>query len=418
METLLMVENSPRTRLLYVLFAAQSLFSAGQIAVFTLTAIVAARLSGTESLAGLPSSSTTFAQAFAALPLALLMGRFGRRYGLTLGYICGMVGGLAGVLAITQGAFPLLIVSAVLIGIGRAGSDQGRFAAGEMFPVQERGRMIGRLVFASTIGAIAGPLLASPSARLMESVGLNKDTGVWVTMLVFGGLAALIIGVLLRPDPTHVARIIAAAEEKTDDDQTAVSARPLRQLLSLPNVQLAILAMLISQTVMVILMVMTPLHMDHMHEGQDAISMVISMHTLGMFGFSALTGYLIDRFGRIPMLVVGGLTLIASALLAPIAEGQYMLGAALFLLGLGWNFGYVGGSSLLADALAGAERTRVQGINDSLVFLVAGFGSLSSGPLYAAGGFFAISMGGLALTLLLLVLIYWLTRPQMNPRVV
>ncbi len=414
-----MVQNpSTRTRLLYVLFAAQSLFSAGQIAVFTLTAIMATRLSGTESAAGLPSSSMTFAQAFAAFPLAILMGRFGRRYGLTFGYISGMIGGLVGVLAVIQGAFPLLILSAVLMGIGRAGSDQGRFAAGEMFPTEERARMIGRLVFASTLGAVFGPLMASPSGKLMEALGLNKDAGVWAIMLVFSGLAAILIGTLLRPDPTHFAKIIATAEEKTTEEMAKAPVRPLRQLLRLPTVQLAILAMLVSQTVMVVLMVMTPLDMDHHHHGQDAISMVISMHTLGMFGFSALTGYLIDRFGRIPMLVVGGLTLIASALLAPVAGNQYALAVALFLLGLGWNFGYVGGSSLLADALSGAERTRVQGVNDSLVFLVAGFGSLSSGPLYAAGGFFAISMGGLALTLLLLVSIYGLTRPRMNPQVI
>src|SRR5690348_8679034 len=127
-----MVENSTRQRLLYVLFASQSLFSAGQIAVFTLTAIVATRLAGTESAAGLPSSTLTFAQAFAALPLAIFMGRYGRRYGLTLGYIAGTIGGLAGVLSVTQGMFPLLLVSAALMGIGRAGSDMGRFAAGEM----------------------------------------------------------------------------------------------------------------------------------------------------------------------------------------------------------------------------------------------------------------------------------------------
>jgi MFS family permease len=409
--------STPR-RLLYVLFASQSLFAAGQIAVFTLTSIVATRLSGTESAAGLPSSALTFAQAFAALPLAIFMGRFGRRWGLTLGYIAGSLGGLVGVLAITQGLLPLLLISAALMGIGRAGSDLGRFAVGEMFSLDERGRMIGRLVFASTIGAIGGPLLAGPSGRVMESLGLHRDTGVWVGMLVFSGLAALITAGLLRPDPLDIGRALVKAEEAAEDGQSNLPARPLRQLLMLPTVQLAILAMLVSQTVMVVLMVMTPLHMDHHHHSRDAISMVIAMHTLGMFGLSALTGYLIDRFGRVPMLVLGGLTLIASALLAPISTSEYMLAVALFLLGLGWNFGYVGGSSLLADTLQGAERARVQGVNDSLVFFVAGFGSLSSGPLYAAGGFLAVSMGGLILTLILLVLIYWLRRPQIAPQFV
>lgn len=413
-----MVDDTTRKRLLYVLFASQSLFSAGQIAVFTLTAIVATRLSGTESAAGLPSSAVTFAQAFAAFPLAIIMGRYGRRAGLTLGYITGSIGGLFGVLAVTQGMFPLLLISAALMGIGRAGSDLGRFAAGEMFPVNERGRMIGRLVFASTIGAIGGPLLVGPSGRLMASLGLHQDVGVWLGMLVFSALAALITATLLRPDPMHIGRSLAAVEEAADEGKLKAPARSLRQLLMIPTVQLAILAMLVSQTVMVVLMVMTPLHMDHQHHSRDAISMVIAAHTLGMFGLSALTGYLIDRFGRIPMLMVGGLTLIAAALLAPVSTSEFMLALALFLLGLGWNFGYVAGSSLLADALQGAERSRVQGVNDSLVFFVAGFGSLSSGPLYAAGGFLAVSMGGLLLTLILLVLIYWLSRSQVKPRLV
>jgi MFS family permease len=107
------------------------------------------------------------------------------------------------------------------------------------------------------------------------------------------------------------------------------------------------------------------------------------------------------------------LTLIASALLAPVSTNQYVLAAALFLLGLGWNFGFVGGSSLLADTLDGKERARVQGINDTLVFFLAGIGSLGAGPLFAVGGYFAISMAGVALCVLMVVLVYWLNRPQL-----
>ncbi|MCZ2095984.1 MAG: MFS transporter, partial [Anaerolineae bacterium] len=141
---------------LYTLFICQSLLSASQIAVYTLITIVAARLAGTESVAGLPSSTLTFAQALAAYPLAVLMGRFGRRLGLSLGYAFSMLGGIIGIIAVLLGIFPLLLVSAALLGIGRAGGDQSRFAAGEMFPEAERARMIGRIVFAGTIGAIVG----------------------------------------------------------------------------------------------------------------------------------------------------------------------------------------------------------------------------------------------------------------------
>ncbi len=407
-----MYTSATSKRLLYTLFATQSLFSAAQISVITLTAIVATRLAGTEALAGLAASTTTFAQAFTAFPLAVVMGRYGRRVGLTAGYALGALGGLVGVLAILSLSFPLLLVSAALLGMGRAGGEQSRFAAGELFPLSMRARMIGRIIFAGTIGAVAGPALVAPSGRLMETFGLHSDVGPWMVALTLGGVAALITLLLLRPDPMAIAKAIGTAEDAERSDPTPRQDRPLGVLLRLPTVQLGILAMLVSQTVMVVLMVMTPLHMDHLHHPREAISMVIAAHTLGMFGLSALTGYLIDRFGRVTMLVVGGVVLIASAVLAPLAVTEVALAAALFLLGLGWNFGYVAGSSLLADALQGAERARVQGVNDSLVFFVAGFGSLGAGPLFATGGYTAVSAAGVLLTLVLLGLISYLARPR------
>jgi MFS family permease len=409
-----MYNSATSKRLLYLLFITQSLFSASQIAVFTLLAIVATRLSGSESLSGMPSSALIFAQAFAALPMALVMGRFGRRLGLTLGYLLAALGGLAGVIAILYETFPLLVLSAALFGIGRGSGEQSRFVAGEMFPEAERARMIGRIVFAGTIGAVTGPALVGPSGRLLLGYGFNADLGPWLAAFVLCTLAALLTLFLLRPDPSQIAQIIDQDEADAHRDEPERLARPLRVLLGLPMVQLAILATLISQTVMVVLMVMTPLHMDHHHHSRDNISLVISAHTLGMFGLSALTGYLIDRLGRIPMLVAGGVVLIASALLAPVSTNEFILAAALFLLGLGWNFGFVAGTSLLADSLYGKERTRVQGLNDSLVFFVAGLGSLSAGPLFASGGYVAVSTAGVVLTCVMIALTFWLARPRLK----
>lgn len=409
-----MVTPAVSKRLLYFLFATQSLFSASQIAIFTLIAIMATQLGGTESVAGLPSSTQTFAQALAALPVAMLMGRFGRRFGLTMGYGIAAVGAITGIIAITQGIFPLLIVSAALFGAGRASGEQSRFAVGEMFPEHERARMIGRIIFAGTIGAVAGPALVAPSGQLMQTLGFNPDIGPWAIALVLCALAALVTFIFLRPDPMVIARSISDSEAEARKDQPSLPARPLRSLLMLPTVQLAILAMVISQLVMVVLMVMTPLHMDHNHYGRGSISLVIAAHTLGMFGLSALTGYLIDRFGRVPMLVAGGIILVISALIAPVATTELLLVVALFLLGLGWNFGYVGGSSLLADVLQGEERARVQGINDTLVFFTAGIGSLSAGPLFAGGGFLAVSVAGLVLSVIFIGIIFWLARPQLQ----
>jgi predicted MFS family arabinose efflux permease len=252
----------------------------------------------------------------------------------------------------------------------------------------------------------------------MESLGLDADIGPWAAAFVLAGVAALITLLLLRPDPQQIAQALAQSERDAQPDSAPQEARPLRQLLLLPSVQLAMMAMLISQLVMVTLMLMTPLHMHHQGHGRAAISLVIGAHTLGMFGLSAVTGYLIDRYGRIPMLVLAAALLIISALMAPFATNELLLAAALFLLGLGWNFGYVAGSALMAGTLQGAERARVQGVNDSLVFFVAGLGSLGAGPLFAAGGFVAVSTAGIVFTLLLLTMTYRLTRPQLAARAV
>jgi MFS family permease len=410
-----MYNRAISNRLFYTLFLSQSLYSAAQIAVVTLLAIVSVRLGGTESVAGLSSSVTTFSQALAAFPVALVMGRFGRRLGLSLGYAVCALGGLVGIIAILQGIFPLLLVSAALMGLSRGAGDQSRFAAGEMFPEAERARMIGRLVFAGTVGAVAGPLLVSPSGYIMESLGLHRDIGPWVGMCILCGIAALVTFLLLRPDPMTIARTLSNETENSVKNVGNQLVRPLATLLMLPHVQLGVLAVLISQTVMVVLMVMTPLYMEHLHHTRDSISLVISMHTLGMYGLSPLTGYLIDRFGRVRMLLIGALLFIIAAILAPAYTDQFILAAALFLLGLGWNFGYVSGSSLLADALQGEERARVQGVNDSLVFLAAGVGSLAAGPLFARGGYAAVSSAGLILTFILIALILRLSRPHLQP---
>ncbi len=252
----------------------------------------------------------------------------------------------------------------------------------------------------------------------MASFGFNDSTGPWAAAVLLCITGALISFLLLRPDPMTIARSLTEAEAVAQKDQPAQPARPARDLLRIPLVQLAILAMLTGQVVMVLLMVLTPVHMDHQHYSTEAISWVITAHTLGMFGLAPVTGYLIDRVGAVTVLIGGALTLIAAALLTPLASGQIMLMVSLFLLGLGWNFCYVSGSSLLASTLKGQERARVQGINDSLVFFAAGLGSLSAGPLFNLRGMAAVSAVGLSLVLLLLLVAYRLTRAPVQAQAV
>ena len=404
-----MYNRQIRSRLLWTIFASQSLFSAAQIAIITVLAIVAAEISGRESLAGIPATVTTLSVAIASVPISIIMAKFGRRVGLTLSYVVSILGAILGVIAIIQGLFWLLVASAAAIGLGRAGANQSRFIAGDLFYENERGRMIGLIVFAGTIGAIFGPLLVTPGTWLSNYFQINSDTGAWVIAIIFYSLATIFTFIMLHPEPMKIAKIIEADENKRKkkkslDDNDA--GRSIRELLSLPRVQLAVISMLLSQVVMVTLMVMTPLHMEHIGHSRGSVGLVISAHTMGMFGFSWLTGYLIDRFGRVPMMVAAAITLIASAIVAPLGTSMPFLVTGLFLLGLGWNFGYVAGSSLLSDALEGAEKSRMQGANDMMVAGAAALGSFSSGPLFATGGYATIA----ALGIVIAVLFIWIIR--------
>lgn len=406
-----MVNRATSVRLTNTMFVTQSLFTASQIAIFTLLSIVAAELSGSESNAGLPSTTLTLTQSLMALPLGILMGRFGRRFGLTLSYSSSALGAGLGILAITQGSFWLLLLSSALIGAGRAGGDQSRFAAGDLFPEGERARMIGRVVLAGTVGAIFGPLLVAPGSQFAALLGLNSDVGPWLIGLGFYSIAAVITLLLLRPEPMRIAREIAGETKKKKHDEPPAAARSVRELLRLPRVQLATLSMLISQAVMVTLMVITPLHMHHNEFESGAVSLVIMAHTLGMFGLSSVTGRLIDRFGTVKMMIAGAIVLIVSVIIAPLSATMPFLITGLFLLGLGWNFGYIAGSSMLADALQGAERARMQGAADMLVAGAAAIGSLSSGPLFSLGGYATVAVIGGAFTVLFLWLIRLLAQP-------
>ncbi len=421
-------------RLTLTIFITQSLMSASQIAILTLHSIAAGILGGGDSAAGMPTTVVTFSHSIMAYAFGIYMGRFGRRMGLSTAYTFGAIGGVLGTIAVLNGNFLLLLFSSACMGSARAGAQMSRFVVGEMFPADKRAQMIGRIVFAGTIGAIFGPALIEPGTRLAGALALdlasgpaiaNADfarafmpvadfrqgltTGPWVMAFFIYGLSALISIIFLRPEPALVAQQYAFQSKQQEQADTQ---HKLKDLLRLPNVQLAILSMLICQTVMSTLMTITPWHMHRADHGNTTVSLVISVHVLGMFGLSAVTGWLIDRYGRIPMMVVAALTLVAATIIAPLSTQLPYLLLGLFLLGLGWNFGYIAGSSMLADALSGSDRTRVAGFNDMLVAFCAGLGTLSSGFLYGLGGFLLVSIGGGLLALLLLALVRQLSGRQ------
>lgn len=419
-----MYQRSTSVRLTNIIFLSQSFASASQTAIFTLLAIMAAQLSGSDSWAGFPSTLLTVSIAVSALPTSLLMARIGRRRGLSLSYLVSGLGAFLGVVAITQGWFWMLLLSASFIGLGRAGGDQSRYIPGEIFPEEERARMIGRVVFAGVAGAVSGPLTVAPSLWLTTFLGLDENTGPWLIAFLFYLAASTLIFFFLRPEPLDIARALDEPEESIEKPATSEAPRQnfnivtsfvnaikmlisnIRELINIPGARLAVLAMIVSQATMVTLMVMTPLHMNHLNHDKGSISLVLSGHVFGMYGLAALTGYLIERFGHITMMLIAAVTLILAAIIAPLGSQLPFLFIGLFLLGLGWSFGYVAGSALLVDSIKPEERSRIQGTSEILVSGTAALGSLGSGIVYNAGGY--ISVAGMGIVLILLFI--WLVR--------
>ena len=395
-----MIDRFVQWRTTGVLFLAQGLFTAAVIASFTLSPVIAADLSGRESAAGLPTTITLVGRAAMAYPAGWLMDRVGRRLGLSLGFVLGAAGGLLSVLAIVQGSFPIFLAGALLLGVMRGTAEQGRYAAAEVYPISRRARIIGIIVFAGTLGAIGGPLLVGPSGALAALWGLPITAGPYGATAAFLALAVILIFVMLRPDPAHLRHLLD--DGHTEEKTASVAVFPIHTILRRPAVQLAVASLVIGQLVMTMLMVITPLYMDHQHHGPELISWVIMAHTLGMFGLSWVTGWLTDRLGRYFTIFVGGALLALSAVMAPIVSGVPLLALALFLLGLGWNASFVAGSSLLTDSVSAEEQGRVQGASEMVVGFAAGAGSLGAGILFEQAGILLPAAVGLALSVALM----------------
>jgi len=400
------IKPATHNRLVAVIFAVSSLVAAAQVAYFTLMPIIAAELSGSESAAGIPSTMGLLFRAAAAYPLGWLMGRMGRRIGLTVGLVVGLIGTAMSAWAIGAGLFWVFSLGAGLAGVARGAADLSRYAAAEVSPIERRAKVLGWIVFAGTIGALAGPLLVTPAVNLAAANGLVPDSGPFWVATIVSGLAAIVTFLFLRPDPLTISRMMDANDRLKAGRESDEPARPLSQLLKVWHVRLGMAAMTIGQLVMVMIMVITPLHMHHFGHGTGSISFVILAHQLGMFGLSWATGGLIDRFGATPIIVGGATLLIGASLMSPVVTSVAGLSIALFLLGLGWNFCFVAGSALLAMGLAPSERARVQGMSDTWSSAAAALGSLSTGALFAAGEMLLVGAVGLAFSLGLVAL--WL----------
>ena len=398
--------GSVRVKLMATLFVAQVCGSTGHAIGMAVGSIMAAAITGTNTWSGVPIAVGALGTALASWPLARYMDRSGRRPGLALGYGLAVAGAVLGLWGVADRRFAVMLIGMALFGVASTSNLLARYAAADVSPPGQRGRAMGLIVWGSTVGSIIGPNLMAPALRLGEWLGVDATASAFLVSVAGYAVAALLVLALLRPDPLALAR---RAHTAADAGRAAGAARGLGAILADGRVQIALAALSISQFVMISTTSTSPLYLHDQGHAVGTIGLAVSLHLAGMYVASPLSGWLADRFGRLPVIAAGALLLITAIGLAGLAPGQesgwIILG--LFLNGVGWNLAFVAGSALLTDALAPAERASVQGFADLLMGLMGAIGSAAGGMILGLWGFAILNavgallvLGPLAITLL------------------
>lgn len=391
--------RSLRRRTQAVLIAGQILGGLGIATGIALAAVLAKDVSGSEALSGLASTASVAGPALLAMPLAALMGARGRRPGLVLAYLIGALGAGVVVLGAVVDSFPLLLAGLVGFGAASSANLAARFAAADLAEPDHRGRAISTVVWATTIGAVLGPNIAAPAGESVAGLGIPAAAGPFVWAAGVFLVAALVVAVLLRPDPLLTARALSAPEEDQAADARSLKAG-MRAVRESSGARLALVTVAASHTAMVSIMSMTPVALSHHGAGIQLIGLVISGHIAGMYAFSPVMGWLSDRLGRLSVIGLAVGLLSVAALLAGTAGSSHgQTAAGLFVLGLGWSAGLVSGSALLTDSVPQAARAAVQGLSDFIMNTAAGVGGLMAGLIVAKAGYGWLNLVGACLLL-------------------
>lgn len=432
-------------RTLRLLFSTQTIGGVGVAIGLSVGALLAAEMAGV-GLSGVAQSVAVVGAALLAVPATRIMRQYGRRPGLAAAYLIAGVGGVMVVAAAVTGTVPLLFAGLFLFGGGTTANNLARYAAVDLAPVARRGRHLSLIVWATTLGAVAGPNLAPLAGRALEGYGVPTLAGPFAFSMALFTLAALVLLTLLRPDPLLVARrsvaspalvhgqvavaepvgdrtaaagpLVAGAGPSADPSSaprpggtaspggapqpgraagTVHDAGPgmrqaLAEVLARPAARLGATAMAVGHLVMVSVMAMTPVHIREFgHSDADTlriVGIVLSLHIAGMFAFAPVTGWLTDRYGR-RRVILGGLVLLlaACAVAGTAGHGSVQLSAGLFLLGLGWSGTMVAGSALLSESVPAAVRPSAQGLADLVMGLAGATGGALAGLVVAAAGY-------------------------------
>jgi predicted MFS family arabinose efflux permease len=381
-------DNTRRNVLLLAL--CQALANSGMTMLITVSALAGHLLAADKSLATLPLALQWTATMATTIPASLLMRRFGRRFGLSLGAVVFGCGGLLGMMALKSGSFTLFSLACMCVGAGNAFAQYYRFAAADAAPENFKGKAISLVLAGGVVASVIGPELAKASID-------------WLLPALYAGcyaaLMLLALAILVVLQGVRIPSLSAA--------QRASSGRPLGVIARQPAFVVAVLSGALGYGSMTLVMTATPLAMAGCGFAFSDSASVIQGHVLAMFLPSFFTGSLIQRFGVL-RIIAAGCVLTAGCLVANIsgiAFANFWVGLA--LLGLGWNFMFVGGSTLLTQAHTPEERGKTQAMNDFIVFSSSVLGAFGSGMLQNTLGWAAVNAGIAPAMLIALTAVAW-----------
>ncbi len=362
------------TRNIALLSLCQGLLLTHGVSMVAVTGLAGRTLAPDPSFATLPLTAYVIGGALSTLPAAFLMRRFGRRAGFSVGALLGCFGALLCGLAVWQATFALLCLGAAICGAYMAFGQEYRFAAADAAEPRLASRAISFTLAGGILGGVFGPWASTHTRHLLEPAYLG-------TYLSLAAIALVALAFISRLDIPPLSAT-----------QRSHSGRPLGKIARQPAYLLAVLAAASGYGIMNLLMTATPLAMDICTHSYADTALVLEWHVIGMFAPSFFTGDLIKRFGVLKIIGLGAALNAACVATALSGVSVMHFWWALFLLGVGWNFMFIGGTTLLTETYAPEEKAKAQGTNDFVVFAIQGITSLSSGILISRQGWETLNL--------------------------
>lgn len=386
--------SSFQARNLSLLVAAQALGGASPPIIISLGGLVGQQLSSNPTATTLPVSIYQLGLALSTLPAAWLMQRLGRRWAYVLGAVLGVVSGIIAAQGIAQSDFVTFCIGTALAGFYAACVQSYRFAAADAVGAPHlQAKAISRIMVGGLIAAIIGPQVV---IWTRDALPATPFAGSFYSQAALAALALPILLLLRLPAPQKQAIV--------------GTSRPLKAIAATPQFIEAAAAGVVSYGLMAFLMTAAPMAMVGCGHSVGEAALGIQWHVLAMFGPSFFTGRLIGRFGQRKITALGLVMIAASGLLALMGEGLSEFWGSLILLGVGWNFGFIGATAMLTACYTPAERTKVQALNDFLVFGTVAIASFGSGQLLHSVGWSGINIGMQPLVVIVLAIMAWQAR--------